>query len=168
MAKTVRVNKEIKSHSVRVIGSDGAQLGILTLKDALETAARETLDLVEVSPNSDPPVCKIMDFGKYKYQQSKKTQEAKRKQTTIQIKEVKIRPGTDDHDIDFKLRHLKRFLSKKNKAKITVTFKGREIAHSEQALTLLNRMAKELEDVAVVEQSPKMEGRFMAIILAPK
>jgi translation initiation factor IF-3 len=153
---------------VRVIGREGQQLGILPVKKALELAAQEQLDLVEVAPNADPPVCKIMDYGKFKYQQSKRTQEAKKKQTVIQVKEVKIRPKTDEHDLQVKIRHIKRFLGQKDKAKVTILFRGREIAYADQGTKVLDRIREELNDEAVVEQLPKMEGRNMVMILAPK
>jgi translation initiation factor IF-3 len=138
------------------------------LKKALELAAQEELDLVEVAPNAEPPVCKIMDFGKFKYQQNKRTQEAKKKQTVIQVKEVKVRPKTDDHDLQVKIRHIRRFLGQKDKAKVTILFRGREIAYTELGMKVLERIREELKDEAVVEQSPKMEGRNMVMILAPK
>lgn len=131
-------------------------------------AAQEELDLVEVAPNADPPVCKIMDYGKYKYQQNKKFQEAKKKQTVIQVKEVKIRPKTDEHDLLVKIKHVRRFLAQKDKAKITILFRGREISYSDQGTKVLERVREELKDEAVVEQPAKMEGRNMVMILAPK
>lgn len=151
-----------------MIGQDGAQLGILTLKKALDLAAEEELDLVEVAPNATPPVCKIMDYGKFKYQQSKRVQEAKKKQTVIQVKEVKVRPKTDEHDLQVKIRHVRRFLGQKDKAKVTIVFRGREIAYTDQGMKILERIEEELKDEAVVEQHPKMEGRNMVMILAPK
>jgi translation initiation factor IF-3 len=147
---------------------DGDQLGIVSLAEALGRAEEEKLDLVEVAPKASPPVCKIMDYGKYKYQQSKKLQEAKKRQATIQVKEVKIRPKTEEHDYQFKLRHIKRFLNEKNKAKVTIMFRGREIAHSELGLRVLQRIIADTEEVAVVEQNPKLEGRNMIMILAPR
>jgi translation initiation factor IF-3 len=151
-----------------VIGQEGQQLGVLSLKRALELAAQDELDLVEVAPNADPPVCKIMDFGKFKYQQNKRTQEAKKKQTVIQVKEVKVRPKTDEHDLQVKIRHIKRFLEQKDKAKVTILFRGREIAYTELGTKVLDRIREELKEDAVVEQLPKMEGRNMVMILAPK
>ena len=143
-------------------------MGIVPLEEALARAAEEKLDLVEVAPKASPPVCRIMDYGKYKYMQAKKLQEAKKKQTTIQIKEVKIRPKTEEHDYQFKLRHIKRFLSEKNKAKVTIMFRGREIAHSELGLKILERIMADIEEEGIVEQSPKLEGRNMVMILAPR
>ena len=143
-------------------------MGIVPLEEALARAAEEKLDLVEVAPKASPPVCKIMDYGKYKYLQAKKLQEAKKKQTTIQIKEVKIRPKTEEHDYQFKLRHIKRFLSEKNKAKVTIMFRGREIAHSELGMKVLERIIADIEEEGIVEQAPKLEGRNMIMILAPR
>ncbi len=143
-------------------------MGVLSLKKALELAVQEELDLVEVAPNADPPVCKIMDFGKFKYQQNKRTQEAKKKQTVIQVKEVKVRPKTDEHDLQVKIRHIKRFLGQKDKAKVTILFRGREIAYTDQGTKVLDRIREELREDCVVEQTPRMEGRNMVMILAPR
>lgn len=151
-----------------MIGLDGEQLGIVPLKKALDLAAEEELDLVEVAPNATPPVCKIMDYGKFKYQQNKRSQEAKKKQTVIQVKEVKVRPKTDEHDLQVKIRHIRRFLAQKDKAKVTIVFRGREIAYTDQGMKILERIEQELKDEVVVEQHPKMEGRNMVMILAPK
>ncbi|SFM65209.1 bacterial translation initiation factor 3 (bIF-3) [Thermodesulforhabdus norvegica] len=153
---------------MRLIGTDGKQLGIVPLSQALQIAEEEGLDLVEVAPQADPPVCKIMDYGKYKYQLSKKSQEARKKQTVIQVKEVKIRPKTDEHDFQTKLRHIRRFLSQRNKAKITVLFRGREIVYKDQGYQILERIRQELEGEAVVEQMPREEGRNLVMVLAPK
>jgi translation initiation factor IF-3 len=166
--KQININEKIRAPQVRVIGQEGQQLGVLSLKQALELAVQEELDLVEVAPNADPPVCKIMDFGKFKYQQSKRVQEAKKKQTVIQVKEVKVRPKTDEHDLQVKIRHVRRFLGQKDKAKVTILFRGREIAYADQGIKVLERIKEELKDEAVVEQSPKMEGRNLIMILAPK
>ncbi len=162
------MNEKIRAPEVRVIGHDGAQLGILPIRKALELATQEHLDLVEVAPGADPPVCKIMDYGKFKYQQNKRSQEAKKKQTVIQVKEIKIRPKTDEHDLQVKLKHIKRFLAQKDKAKVTILFRGREIAYSDQGMKVLERIREELQDEIVVEQQPKMEGRNMIMIVAPK
>ena len=143
-------------------------MGVLPIKRALELALQEELDLVEVAPNADPPVCKIMDYGKFKYQLSKRTQEAKKKQTVIQVKEVKIRPKTDSHDLEVKIRNIKRFLGQKDKAKVAIVFRGREIAYTEHGTKILEHVIEELKEDAVVEQAPKMEGRNMVMILAPK
>ena len=162
------MNEKIRGPEVRVIGHDGQQLGIIPIRKALELAALEHLDLVEVAPNADPPVCKIMDYGKFKYQQNKRSQEAKKKQTVIQVKEVKIRPKTDEHDLQVKIRHIKRFLTQKDKAKVTILFRGREIAYSDQGFKVLERIKEELKEEVVIEQQPKMEGRNLIMILAPK
>jgi len=151
-----------------VVGADSEQLGILSLQEALALAERQHLDLVEVSPSANPPVCRIMDYGKYKYQQSKRLQEARKKQVQIQLKEVKIRPKTDEHDLQFKIKHVRRFLEEGNKAKITVVFRGREITHTELGQSALERFATELQDVCVIESRPRMEGRSMFMIVAPK
>jgi translation initiation factor IF-3 len=151
-----------------VIGAESEQLGILPLQEALILAEGQHLDLVEVSPTAVPPVCRIMDFGKFKYQQSKKLQEAKKKQVQVQLKEVKLRPKTDEHDLQFKIKHVRRFLEEGNKAKITVVFRGREITHMELGQTALDKFVEELQDVALIEVRPKMEGRNMFIIVAPK
>ena len=143
-------------------------MGILSLHEALSAAESQELDLVEVSPTAVPPVCRIMDYGKFKYQQSKKLQEAKKKQVQVQLKEVKLRPKTDDHDLDFKVKHVRRFLEEGNKAKITLMFRGREITHTELGAKVLDRVAEELQDVAIIEARPKMEGRSMFMIVAPK
>jgi translation initiation factor IF-3 len=140
----------------------------LPLKKALELAMQDELDLVEVAPNAAPPVCKIMDYGKFKYQQSKRSQEAKKKQTVIQVKEVKIRPKTDEHDLQVKIKHIRRFLGQKDKAKITILFRGREIAYADQGMKVLERIQEELKDEVVVEQAPKMEGRNLVMVVAPK
>ena len=162
------MNEKIRGPEVRVIGHDGQQLGIIPIRKALELAALEHLDLVEVAPNADPPVCKVMDYGKFKYQQNKRSQEAKKKQTVIQVKEVKIRPKTDEHDLQVKIRHIKRFLSQKDKAKVTILFRGREIAYSDQGFKVLERIKEELKEEVVIEQQPKMEGRNLIMIMAPK
>jgi translation initiation factor IF-3 len=167
-SKQVNVNEKIRASEVRVVGSDGKQLGVMPLGRALDLAAQENLDLVEVAPGADPPVCKIMDYGKFKYQQSKRVQEAKKKQTVIQVKEIKMRPKTDEHDLQVKINHIKRFLGQKDKAKVTILFRGREITYTDQGAKLLDRISEALKDEAVVEQSPKMEGRNMVMILAPK
>ncbi|MSM38225.1 MAG: translation initiation factor IF-3 [Geobacter sp.] len=169
MAKpTVNVNQAIRAREVRVIGPESEQIGILSLSEALALAAERELDLVEVSPTAVPPVCRIMDFGKFKYQQSKKLQEAKKKQVHVQLKEVKLRPKTDDHDLQFKVKHVKRFLEEGNKAKITMVFRGREITHTNIGQSILDRIAEELQDVAIIEVRPKMEGRSLFMIVAPK
>jgi translation initiation factor IF-3 len=164
----VNINEQIRTSQVRLIGVDGSQLGVVSLAEALARASEEKLDLVEVAPKAAPPVCRIMDYGKYKYQQSKKSQEARKRQSVTQVKEVKIRPKTEEHDYQFKLRHIKRFLSEKNKAKVTIMFRGREITYSDLGLKMLARIVTETEDLAVVEQQPKLEGRNMVMVLAPR
>ena len=166
--KRVRINEQIKGPEVRLIGADGSQIGILTIKEALAHAAEASLDLVEVAPMANPPVCRVMDYGKYKYKQSKKLQEARRRQTTIQVKEVKVRPKIEEHDMAFKLKNIRRFLAQNDKAKITVIFRGREMAHPERGWQILQKMTSALEDVAVVEQEPKQEGRTLSMVVAPK
>ena len=151
-----------------MIGAEGDQLGIMPLKQAIETARGTGLDLVEVAPNAEPPVCKIMDYGKFRYQKNKRTQEAKKKQTVIQVKEVKFRPKTDQHDIQFKLRHILRFLGQKDKVKVTVLFRGRELDHKDRGMDVLDRVLAELKDQVIVELPPKQEGRTLIMILAPK
>jgi len=151
-----------------VIDPEGEQIGVLPTYKALATAGDFGLDLVEISPNANPPVCKIMDYGRYKYEQTKKKQEAKKKQTTFQIKEIKVRPKTGEHDLQTKLGHIRKFIEKKDKVKVTVIFRGREITLSNLGREVLQRMAAELEDIAVVEQYPKFEGRTMFMILAGK
>jgi len=153
---------------VRVIDPDGNQVGIIPTYKALATARDFGLDLVQISPNANPPVCKIMDYGRYKYEQTKKKQEAKKKQSTFQVKEIKIRPKTGEHDLKIKISHIKKFIEKKDKVKVTVIFRGREIALSELGRNLLEKIAKETDDIAVVEQYPKFEGRTMMMILSPK
>ncbi|TWJ19363.1 translation initiation factor 3 (bIF-3) [Geobacter argillaceus] len=165
---TVNINRAIRSREVRVIGAEGEQLGILTIQDALAAAETQQLDLVEVSPTAVPPVCRIMDYGKFKYQQSKKLQEAKKKQVQVVVKEVKLRTKTDEHDLMFKIKHVRRFLEEGNKAKITLMFRGREITHMDLGQKVLERVISELEDIAVIEARPKMEGRSMFVIVSPK
>ncbi len=158
----------INSPTVRLIDGEGNQLGVVSIRDALAKAVEAGLDLVEVAPEAEPPVCRVMDFGRYKYVQSKKQAESKKKQTIIQLKEVKIRPKTDEHDYQFKLRNIRKFLAQKNKAKVTLRFRGREIAHANLAKGVLERIVEDVADIGVVEQMPKMEGRTMIMVLAPK
>jgi translation initiation factor IF-3 len=149
------------------VAPDGSQLGVMPLEAALERAKTEGLDLVEINPTSSPPVCKIMDYGKFKYDEKKKAAESKRGQLTIHLKEVKLRPKTDEHDYEFKVRNMRRFLEEGDKAKVVIQFRGREITHREQGTAILDDVVKDLKDIAVVEQAPRMEGRFMFMILAP-
>ncbi len=150
-----------------MIDADGKQLGIMSLDDALNAAMEMDLDLVEVAGKSDPPVCRIMDYGKFKYQQSKKSQESRKKQVTIHLKEIKLRPKTDEHDFQFKVRHMERFLKEGNKAKVSVLFRGREILHPDIGEKILMRVIEQTKEWGVVEQPPKLEGRTMAMVLAP-
>jgi translation initiation factor IF-3 len=151
-----------------LVGEEGEQLGIVTVREALAMAEEREVDLVEISPTAQPPVCKLMDYGKFKYQQSKKKHEAKLKQKQIQVKEIKFRPGTDDGDYNVKLRNLIRFLTEGDKAKITLRFRGREMAHQDIGLALLKRVEADLAEVGTVEQFPKLEGRQMVMMIAPK
>jgi translation initiation factor IF-3 len=167
IAKDVRINREIRAREVRVIDPEGKQLGIMPLMEALRTASNLESDLVEVSPKSEPPVCRIMDYGKFKYQQRKKDQEARKKQVVIHLKEVKMRPKTEEHDFRFKLRHIERFLKEGNKTKVTIVFKGREMAHQDLGRNMLSRVTDEAKEWGKVEQEPKFEGRNCVMILAP-
>ena len=162
------MNTEITARRVRVIGAEGEQVGVVSINEALQLAYDANLDLVEISPNADPPVCKIMDFGKYQFEQNKKLQAAKKKQKQIQIKEIKFRPGTEEGDYQVKLRSLVKFLNDGDKTKITVRFKGRELTHRELGMDLLKRIEQDLEEYAAVEQFPKLEGRQMVMVMGPK
>ena len=162
------MNSEITAREVRLIDAEGNQAGIVSRFEALRMAEEAELDLVEISPQATPPVCKIMDFGKFRYQQQKKAAEAKKKQKTIEVKEVKFRPGTEEADYQVKMRNVVRFLEEGNKAKITVRFRGREMAHQEIGLQLYDRIEKDLGDLAVVEQRPKLEGRQMVMVVSPR
>ena len=164
----VRINEKIRSGKVRLISDDGEQLGILSLEDALKEAKDAGLDLVEVAPNSDPPVCRVMEFGKYLFEQNKKAQTSKRKQKQVHVKEIKFRPGTDEGDYKIKLRKLVEFLEVGDKTKVTLRFRGREMAHQELGAKLLARVRDDLEEYGVVEQMPQMEGRQMIMVIAPK
>lgn len=168
ISRDVRVNREIRAREVRVIDSEGKQLGILPLIEALRSAANAELDLVEVSPKSEPPVCRIMDFGKFKYQQSKKAHDAKKKQAVVHLKEVKLRPKTEEHDFEFKLRHIERFLKEGNKTKVTIVFRGREIAHSELGKKMMERVAEQAKEWGKIEQPARFEGRNYVMILTPQ
>jgi len=162
------VNRQIRISPLRVIAPDGAQLGIMELEAALNSAAEQGLDLVEVAPMARPPVVRIMDYGKFKFEQAKQARVAKKKQHVIQLKEVKYRPGIDDHDFDTKTRHARRFLEEGNKVKVTLMFRGRQIAHPELGRQVVERVSSELADVAKVESDAKMEGKSMTMILTPK
>ncbi|WP_435105858.1 translation initiation factor IF-3 [Arhodomonas sp. AD133] len=163
-----RVNQDIRVPQVRLINQDGEQAGIMDTRDALAMAEEAELDLVELDANAEPPVCRIMDHGKWKFEQQKKQQAAKKKQKQIQVKEVKFRPGTDEGDYNVKLRNLKRFLEEGDKVKVTLRFRGREMAHQELGLELLQRVEQDLEDIATVDQRPKMEGRLMVMMMSPR
>lgn len=143
-------------------------MGILPTEEALALAAEQGLDLVEVAPNAEPPVCRVMDYGKYKYEQQKKQQEARKKQTVVQIKEIKVRPKTDDHDFETKVKHIRRFLDEGDRCKVTVFFRGREIVHKDRGEMILTRVVQAVEDIAKVEQEPRSEGRTLFLLLAPK
>jgi len=151
-----------------VVSAEGEQLGVMPTQQALETARSQELDLVEVAPEAQPPVCRIMDFGKFKYTQARRQKEARKKQTVILVKEVKMGPKTEKHDFDFKLKHVRRFLEEGHKAKVTVRFKGREMAHTELGWKMLQRMVEAVSDIAVTENNPRMEGRMLHIMLSPK
>lgn len=162
-----RVNRRIRVREVRVIGADGSQLGILPTEEALRLAEADDLDLVEVQPTARPPVCKIMDYGKFKYQQKRKANEARKNQKQFEVKEVKFRPKTDKHDFDVKVNRLRRFLDEGDKAKVTIMFRGREIVHPEIGQDILRRVAEAVSDIAIVESHARMEGRQMFMVVAP-
>jgi len=168
VTKRVRRNEEIDAVEVRVIDSEGEQKGVMSVAAAIELARGESLDLVEVAPTADPPVCRIMDFGKYLFEQNKKAQSARRKQKQVHVKEIKFRPGTEEGDYKVKLRKLREFLENGDKTKVTLRFRGREMAHQELGAKLLARVRDDLEEYAVVEQMPQMEGRQMIMVMSPK
>lgn len=162
------MNDDITAHEVRLIGANGEQVGVVPLEVAQQSALDAEMDLVEIASNAEPPVCKIMDYGKFRFEENKKRHEAKKKQKQIQIKEVKFRPNTDIGDYNVKLRNLTRFLEDGDKTKVTLRFRGREMAHQELGLELLQRIEKDLEELSTVEQMPRREGRLMVMVLAPK
>lgn len=164
----MRINEEIRAREVRVIGSDGEQLGIMSGREAQQLAYEKHLDLVEIAPTAKPPVCRIMDYGKYRYEQQKREKESRRKQKTFDIKEVKLRPGIEEHDFNVKFKNAVRFLEDGDKVKVTIMFRGRELSHPELGEVLLNKMAAQLKEMAVVERQPKLEGKNMIMIVAPK
>jgi translation initiation factor IF-3 len=164
----ININRNIRAKEVRVIDPDGNQIGIIPTYKAIAVANDFGLDLVEISPNANPPVCKIMDYGRYKYELTKKRQEAKKKQATFQLKEIKLRPKTGEHDLKTKISHIKKFIERKDKVKVTVIFRGREITLSQLGRDLLERVVQETEEIALVEQQPKFEGRTMIMVLSPK
>lgn len=163
----MNINEEIKATVVRVI-SDGKQLGIIPLAEALEAAARAGMDLVEVAPGSEPPVCRIMDYGKFRYQQNKKQQVAKKSQSVIQVKEIRLRPKTEEHDLQVKVRQIRKFLTQNDKVKVTMMFRGREITYTDIGMKIMEEVLDSLSDVCTVDQRPKVEGRNMVMILLPK
>ncbi len=167
-SKRTRRNKDITAPELRVIDAEGEQQGIMKLADALEFAKGLSLDLVEVSPNAEPPVCRVMDYGKFLFEENKKAHVAKKKQKQIQVKEIKFRPGTEEGDYQVKLKKLVNFLEGGDKTKVTLRFRGREMAHREVGMAMLNRVGKDLDELAVVEQHPKMEGRQMVMVFAPR
>lgn len=162
------VNEAIRAREVRLIGPNGDQIGVKSKQEALEMAQNANLDLVMVAPNAKPPVCRIMDFGKYRYEQQKKEKEARKKQKVINVKEIRLSPTIEDHDFNTKLRNARKFLEKGDKVKVAIRFRGRAITHSQIGKDVLERLAKECEDIATVEAAPKMEGRSMFLVLAPK
>ncbi|HUV30204.1 MAG TPA: translation initiation factor IF-3 [Acidobacteriota bacterium] len=164
----MRVNHRIRMSPVRLIGPEGEQVGILPIGEALERARERGMDLVEVAPDSRPPVCRIMDFGKYKYELAKKDKVSKKRQHALQLKEMRYRPKIDDHDYDFKTRHVREFLEAGSKVRVFVMFRGREMTHQEFGRKILNRVKEDLEDIAQVDVAPKMEGYTMSMILSPK
>jgi translation initiation factor IF-3 len=163
-----RLNREIMAPTVRLNGVDNEPLGIVSLQEALRLSGEADVDLVEIAPTADPPVCRLMDYGKFKYQEQKKAAEAKAKQHVIDVKEVKFRPGTDEGDYNIKMRNLRRFLEEGDKGKVTLRFRGREITHQDIGMRLLERIRDELADVSLVEHMPKLEGRQMIMVLGPK
>ena len=162
-----KANERIKALDVQVIGSDGNNLGVMQLKKAIQLAKDEGLDLIEISPNANPPVCKIMDMGKYKYDLQKKANQAKKKQKVVSLKEIKLRPGTEIHDYNFKIKNAKKFITKGDKVKFTVKFKGREMQHVELGKDLMNRIIEDTKEIGKVETHPKFEGRQMIMIIQP-
>jgi len=166
--ETLRINGEIRAREVRVTDAQGEQLGIMSIRDALRKAEEAHLDLVEVAPKAKPPVCRIMDFGKYRYEQQKREKEAKKKQKVISVKEVKLRPGIETHDFNFKVKNAMRFIAEGNKVKATIMFRGRELSHPEMGKELLLKVAEAMQEAVTVEREPKLEGKNMIMILAPK
>ena len=162
-----KINERIRALDVQVIANDGGNLGSMAINKAIELAKKEGLDLIEISPNANPPVCKIMDVGKYKYDLQKKANLAKKKQKIVLLKEIKLRPGTEAHDYNFKIKNAKKFITKGDKVKFTVKFKGREMQHTELGKNLMNRIIEETKDIAKVESQPKFEGRQMVMIIQP-
>ncbi len=162
------INEQIRDKEIRLVGSDGEQLGIMSAKEAMKLAEQAELDLVKIAPNAKPPVCKIIDYGKYRYELARKEKEAKKKQKTVEIKEIRLSPNIDTNDLNTKVNSAKKFISKGNKVKVTLRFRGREMAHIAQSKHILDDFAKEMEEVAVVEKAPKQEGRSISMVLAEK
>lgn len=167
LPKSNRLNEEITTPQVRLLGPEGEQLGVVAIRDALAQAEEAELDLVEIAPTASPPVCRIMDYGKFKYQEAKRQHEAKLKQKQVQVKEIKLRPGTDENDYQIKMRNMVRFLGEGDKVKVTLRFRGRELSHQEFGMRQLERVKADLEEIGSVEQMPKMEGRQMVMVIAP-
>lgn len=166
--KDLRINEQIRVREVRLISDDGEQQGIVPILEALRMAKEQALDLVEVAPQASPPVCKILDYGKYKFENEKKVRDSKRKQKLLKLKEIRMQPKIDDHDLDFKSKHVRDFLAEGNKVKVTVRFRGRELAHTELGLDVLKDVLKRIEGEYVMDKPPAMEGRFMSMVLSPK
>ncbi|MEN6624341.1 MAG: translation initiation factor IF-3 [Smithella sp.] len=162
------MNREIKAPNVRVIDAESKQLGVITLEEALANAERVGLDLVEVSPTAEPPVCKIMDYGKYRYRVNKKQHDAKKSQAVIHVKEIRLRPKTEEHDVHVKVKHIKKFLENQDKVKISMMFRGREIAFTEIGRRIMNEIKSQLGDDCIIDQEPRLEGRNMVMIVSPK
>ncbi len=163
-----RINEQIRAAEVRVIGEDGEQVGVLTLADAIQKAQESGVDLVEISPDASPPVCRIIEYGKFLYQKEKKLKEAKKKQKVIEVKEMKFRPKIDDHDFDYRIKRIREFLEEGDKVKITVRFRGRELAHSQLGYDLVNRIVEKIQDIAEPERMPKFENRSIGVVISPK
>ena len=162
------MNESVTAPQIRLIGADGEQVGVVTLAEAQQAATEADLDLVEIVPNAEPPVCRVMDYGKFLFEENKKRHAAKKKQKQVQVKEIKFRPGTDIGDYQVKLRNLTRFLNNGDRVKVTLRFRGREMAHQELGLKLLQRVEEDLKEIGNVEQRPRMEGRLMVMVVAPK
>ncbi len=167
ISKDFRINEQIRVREVRLVDTEGAQLGIMPIKDALRIAEERQLDLVEIAPQAKPPVCRIMDFGKYKYEQSKKEKETRKKQKVMDVKEIKMRPNIEDHDFLVKVKNAERFLKEGNKVKVSIIFRGREIVHTQLGKQLLVRMADQIKDIGSIERQPKLEGKNMIMIITP-
>lgn len=166
--KDLRINEQIRVREVRLISDDGEQQGIVPTLEALRMAKEQGLDLVEVAPNANPPVCKILNYGKFKFENEKKVRDSKKKQKLLKIKEIRMQPKIDDHDLDFKSKHIREFLAEGNKVKVTIRFRGRELAHTELGLDVLKDVLKRIEGDYVMDKPPAMEGRFMSMVLSPK